>query len=294
MENEQELYIYPRKIRNFAWFLVALFASVFLIWNVNKAMKDELLFATIVLIILSVCMIVLMMIPFKWMTTEQPYLTLTDETITIRRFLRRPLVLKWEHILNYQLRDKIINRLVEITVYHEDFSGDFMTGEQPLPTKTYTFSWGQIASEDRKILAQQLDSRALAYTNLYDTLYKSYDLPSTELIVNKKYWMVSYSISLAASALSLNVLSIDGWKLHIFIAFALYFILYPFAKVMLDVLARDMYHRKQDQIPPLFKSLYSMVILPLHILVYALTIFIAPIGIIYVIVTIMRARKASG
>src|SRR5699024_2855438 len=124
MENEQNLHIYPRKIRNFAWFLAALFTSVFFIWNVNKAIKDELLFATIVLIILSVCMVVLMMIPFKWMTTEQPYLTLTDETITIRRFLRRPLVLKWEHILNYQLRDKIINRLVEITVYDEDSSVD--------------------------------------------------------------------------------------------------------------------------------------------------------------------------
>lgn len=290
MENEQNLHIYPRKIRNFAWFLAALFTSVFFIWNVNKAIKDELLFATIVLIILSVCMVVLMMIPFKWMTTDKPYLTVTKESITIRRFLRQPVTVEWRNIHGYQIRDKTIRRLIDIITYHQHSSGKGTS----IYEKLYPIAWGQIREEDRKILVQELERRTLAPTNLDHLLYGDHPTPKAGEILTKDYWTKSYAISFGLSLLTFIILSLDGWGLHFLLAALLYFILYPFSKAMVDMLFEFIFSRKQNQLSPLLKSFFSMMMFPLHALTFITSIFLAPISIVFVIVTTMRARKASG
>lgn len=290
MEHEQDLHIYPPKIKNFMWFIVLLFISIILIWNVNNEINEGYLFSAILLIICSLLAILMMMVPFKWMTTDKPYMTLTEESITIRRFLRRPVTVEWRNIHGYQIRDKTIRRLIDIITFQQYSSSK----GKSIYEKLYPIAWGQIREEDRKILVQELERRTDAPTNLYHLLYGDHPTPKAEEVLTKDYWMKSYALSLGLSIFAFIILSLDGWGLHFLLAALLYFILYPLTKAMVDMLFHFIFYRKQDQLPPFLKSVFSKMILPLHLLAFPASIFLAPISIVFLIVTVMRARKASG
>ncbi|MBP1971424.1 hypothetical protein J2Z83_003563 [Virgibacillus natechei] len=324
MERKQALYFYQPRIKNI---LILIMCSVFMALGVVVgvfAFNERDFFMSGLGAFLAVFFGFLIFMLLKSIFGSKPYLILTEETLTIGASSKNAVPLRWEDIEGYDIRSVGFNKIIEIMLYDEEKYRDQMSKaaawfnkmNDVMNYRSFGIGWGQVKRKDRSRLARELDRRIF---ESHEPLHENYDsvneADKTEQVlyrqhgirrqmmfdkkrqkdrrqVNGKYLLQSYGISLllTGAAFLMFYWSDDDGNTSLLIGS---FILYPFAKVIWDVLLGFRLRYKMEEDESSVSIFFYRFMFFIHILLYLFSLVIAPFGIIYYIFIAVRhqARK---
>jgi len=163
-------------------------------------------------------------------------------------------------------------------------------------TSLFAFGLGHIKRKDRERLISELDRLAGTSPHLTKQIYRPEKLHGKKQKlndrVNKKYFLGSYGYSLIFAILALFLFFLTHGDVGYFILIIIQFILFPFAKLVYDLLIGfrvSDYIDKQEHAITIY---IERVLFIVHLIVYIFTLFIALFGILYlIIVSLIRFIK---
>lgn len=328
MEREQALYFYPSRIKNiFLIIICSVFMALGVVvggfaFNLGDFLMSGLGAA------LAVFFGFLIFMTLKRIFGSKPYLILTKETLTIGASSKNAVPLRWEDIEGYNIRSVGFNKIIEIMLRDEEKYRDQMSKaaawlnkmNDVMNYRSFGIGWGQVKHKDRNRLVCELDRRTFESLEPFHELYDSVNEAATaeqplyrrrgirwqmkvdkkrqkdRSQVNGKYLLQSYGISLlltGAAFLMFYWSDDDGNTPMLVVSF----ILYPFAKLIWDVLLGFRLRYKMDKDESSVSMIFFRFIFFIHILLYLFSLVIAPFGILYYIFITIRhqaMKRRSG
>ncbi|MFD1068254.1 STM3941 family protein [Oceanobacillus locisalsi] len=319
MEKEHVVYFYPPRVKNIFLFLMGLVFVAFGMVVCVFAFKERDFFISGVGAFLAVLFGFLILMILKGIVGSKPHITLTKETLTIGAGSKHAIPLKWDDIIGYSIRNIGFSKYIEIVLYDEEKYRNRMTKattwfnkmNDVMGYRPFGIGWGQIKRKDRKRLVRELDRRTFASDepgyDYYDSINEADQLKQTfsrqhgmgqqleadkkekknRSQVNGKYLLQSYGFSLllTGGAFLMFHESGDDSKGPLLVVS---FILYPFAKVIWDILLGFRIRYKMDKEESVISIYLYRLIIFIHLFLYLFSLVIAPIGIIYYIFIVIR------
>ncbi|MDX8045386.1 STM3941 family protein [Gracilibacillus sp. S3-1-1] len=319
MERKQALYFYRPRVKNI---LLLIMCSVYMAFGVvvgGFAFNEQNYLMSGVGALLAICFGFLIFISLKRIFGSKPYLILTEETLTISAPSKNAVPLRWEDIEGYDIRSVNFSKVIEIKLRDEEKYRDQMSKSAAwfnkmndvMNYRPFGISWGQVKRKERSRLARELDRRAFETDEHLNELYDSVnEADKTEKVLNRqsgiqgqmkldkkrrkarsqvngKYLLQSYGISfLLTSAAFLLFYWSDKDENHSLLVGS--FILYPFAKVIWDVLLGFRLRYKMDKDESSLSIFFYRLLFFIHLFLYFFSLVIAPFGIIYYIFIAVR------
>lgn len=319
MDRQQDLYFYSPKIKNA---FIVLLTTGFLVFSVlvgGYAFNLGDYFIGALGVLLTLVFSFATYAGLKRVFLSKPYLILTEEELIIGASSKNAVPLQWEDIIGYDVRSVSFNKLIEIMLDDEGKYRRRMstlarwnnTMNDVMNFRPFAIAWKQVKRKDRNKLARALDERAFGIKGQLHELYESVDADTVERVfhsqdrlreqmkadkeeqkersqVNGKYLLQSYGISLllTAGAFLMFYWSGESDDNNTFLLIFC-FILYPYAKVIWDVLVGFKLRYKADKDETSF--LYRLVLF-IHILLYLFSVVLAPLGFLYFIIRAIRRK----
>ncbi|WP_163581062.1 STM3941 family protein [Gracilibacillus saliphilus] len=314
MKSKNTLYFYNSLINSIFIMFISLTFVVFGSMICWAAFKYEDLFLGLIGLFLVGLFTFLLYRIIKILKESKPLLILSDEELILNSRSKKPIAVKWVDIKEYEIQEVNLYRYININLYDEEKYLACMYDNTKLLSKVkksmkshpFTIVWGQVKRKDRDILVDELDRRAFEEEEIAvsgERLYKYHDESkklSDQLAVyheerkeysqvNRKYFLKKYGQS-ALWALGLTILfSFDkdgsSWMYLSIISF----FIYPFAKVIYDVIFGFRYEFKMKKQTHLSLYIEQSNYL-FQFLVYIFSLFLAPFGILYLLIRAVYRR----
>lgn len=292
---EQSLDFYIERPKNilimFLFFIFVVFGSVLIVAGVRA--KD--LFVLGFGLFIATPFIVLLFKFSKVFLSPEPYLRLTEEGLIIHNSSEHAILILWEDISGYRIRHINFNQFVEVIFDQDKYlpsmsrkSKKFYQVKEKQGSSLFAFGLGHIKRKDRDKLISELDRSAGTSPLLTNQIYHPKKLHGEKQKlsdrVNKKYFFGAYGYSLIFAILALFFFFLTQGDIGYFILIIIQFILFPFAKLVYDLLigfrVNDYIDKQEHAITVSIERLLFIV----HLVVYIFTLFIAPFGILYLII----------
>lgn len=233
----------------------------------------------------------------KRLANPEPYLTLTHEGLIINAHSEHAILILWDDIIGYHI--KRINSVRFIAVLFDQ--NKYLASMSPESKKLYNVddsteyyldsfvvAFSNIKRKDREKLISELDRLAGTYPSLTDQVYhpeklsgkkqKAYDR------INKKYFLKSYGYSLIFAVIALFFFFVTNGDRGYFILIILQFILFPFSKLLYDVLVGfkiNDFLDKQDHMAIIY---LDRLLILVYLFIYLFTFILGPLGILYLVI----------
>lgn len=248
------LYFYPSKVKNILFIIMGI---VFVVSGVAVcfiAFKDEEYVMSIIGAGMAIFFIWLLFTLIKRLITAAPYLILTEEELMINPYTEKSIPIKWEDIEGYSIKHVQFNKFIEIILYDEEKYKEQMSNiQQKLNTvgtmggkfSSFAIAWTQIKRKDRDILLYALDYIDTPDFDLENATASEWmDSPasssntSSQLAnqITKKYFLKSYLGSLILAVFAMFLFYWDEGDFSSLTYIIVSFILFPFAKLIFDVI----------------------------------------------------------
>ncbi|WP_416150192.1 STM3941 family protein [Salipaludibacillus sp. HK11] len=249
------------------------------------------------------------------MVRGNPYITVTDEYLQLDSFTKSEVTIYFTDIEYIKVSEVSFQSIIEIVLYDED---DYFTQlsfhnkvrlfmNRVTGFSLFTINSKAARKQDRSafletldlIIQQKLNNEAPIIEtsqkqNEETDFMEKYDpTPPINRSINRSYFLKSYGYGFILFAISfilfyLLISKDDNYLFYIIVSF----ILYPFAKVLIDWLfGFKLRHRldKQKGITYYFKQLIIM----FDFFLFHVSLFIAPIGILFLLIryTVIRIKQ---
>lgn len=293
--NEQSLDFYierPKNILIMAFFLIFVVFGSYLIFS-GMMIKD--LFVLGFGLFIATPFTVVLFKFSKVFLSPEPYLRLTEEGLIIHNSSEHAILILWEDISGYRIRHINFNQFVEVIFDQDKYltsmsrqSKKIYQVKEKQGTSFFTFGLGHIKRKDRERLISELDRLAGTSPLLRNQIYPPEKLHGKKQKlhrrVNKQYFLSSYGYSLIFAIVALFLFFLTQGDIGYFILIIIQFILFPFAKLVYDLLIgfriNDYIDKQEHAITVYIERLLFIV----HLIIYIFTLFIAPFGILYLII----------
>ncbi|TFJ92767.1 STM3941 family protein [Lentibacillus salicampi] len=324
MESAQTLYFYPPRIKNiFLSLMCSVFMAMGAVVGVFAFKEGDFLMSGLGAA-LAVFFGFLIFMALKTIFGSKPYLILTEEVLIIGASSNNAVPLRWEDIEGYDIRSVGFNKIIEIMLHDEEKYRDRMSKaalwfnkmNDVMNYRPFNIGWGQVKRKDRNRLVRELDRRTFEARESFHELYDAVNEAATaESILNRqhgirrqmkadkkrqkarsqvngKYLLQSYGISLLLTVAAFLMFhwSDDEGNTPLLVAS---FILYPFAKVIWDVLLGFRLRYKMDKDESSVSMFFYRFIFFVHLLLYLFSLVIAPLGILYYIFIAIRHQAMT-
>ncbi len=296
MEEKKQLTFYPKKCRLVLFILftgaLSVFGTLLFVESLKEIVYPPLIFGVFLAVI------------FGWMTLKvlkklvsiHPYLILTKTELTIHPYEKNEVSIEWKDILEFQTIYTNFQKYIEIVLFNEEkYNSKSLAGNgknigSRIPT--FVIVWGMIKRKDRDELLGALwkiHSQAVDTVLTEEELNKMNQREEKEDNITHDYFIRSYRTSLFISIFIIIIFYLIGDETGAIPIVLVLFVLYPFAKLIYDLLIGFKINRiveKQVDINIYFWELYFLI----DLIIYILTIFIAPFGIIYILFKYLQDR----
>ncbi|ASN06077.1 STM3941 family protein [Virgibacillus necropolis] len=293
MENTQKLYFYSSKVKNVLLLIVGLVFIAFGVLVCGAAFNERDFLISGVGAFIALFFGLLTFGILKKMLSPKPYLILTEEELIINASSKKAIPIKWDDIEGYNIQNVHFSKFIEIMLHDEEKYRARMSNTTRKLNKLndvmnfspFAIAWVQVKRKDRDKLVNELDRLNRCASEFNDQLYVQMNVDDkgqkSYRQVNGKYMLKSYGLSLILTGVSFLFFywaNADDYIPFLFVSF----IMYPFAKIIYDVLLGfkfDYKMAKQSFISVYFYQLRFAI----HVLIYYLSFYIAPLGIFYII-----------
>lgn len=295
--NEKTLYFYSSKIKNtfmaiMCVLLVILGIAVFI---GSFEVKDYGLGLLGIFITFFFSWLTIFLI--KKIIVSEPYLILTEEALMIDAPLKSAIPLKWEDIEWYEVEHMNFNTIIEFVVSDEEKYKEQMSNIRrklnSITTmggkySTFTIAINQVKKKDRHVLYYALDHihtpefdlTRHEKSNKVKRANESFQLADK---ITKKYFLKTYGLSLfLVGFTSLLFYWSDDLNERMPLIIASFF-LFPFAKVLFDAIIGFKLNEKEKKQTYIFLYFYQLIYF-VYLLLFLFSFFIAPFGILFLIV----------
>jgi Ca2+/Na+ antiporter len=250
---------------------------------------------------------------FKRLKNSEPLLILTEEELILNPSSKRKVAINWQDIEGYNIREANLNKYIEIVLNNDEKYLSQMYQNTKLLKKVnkamkirpFAIAWGYVKRKDRDKLVNELDQRFFEEKdiavagNLSNRRARLYEHGESKKLseqlaaydeerraysqINRKYFVKAYVQSLLW-ALGLTILfSFDKEESSWMYLSIVSFFIYPFAKVIYDVIFGFRYEfkiKKQSFATIyVYQSKYFI-----QFLVYIFSLLFAPFGILYLLI----------
>ena len=227
-----------------------------------------------------------------------PSLVLTEKELIMNPGAKHPIPIKWEDIEGYRIRDKHIYfytyTFIEIILYDEEKYQKHLSKTHrkinTIGTMGGKYSLFYITLGEIKVTERDLLFYALDYIHSPD--FDVENVPSSKLLdtmdsfsneINQEYFKKNYILSLILAIFSM-VLFYSGEKnMNSPNYMITSFVLFPFAKLMFDVMIGFKLKSTIEKQPNPIKYVYHFFYLIGYFLLFLVSPFVGPIGILYLI-----------
>ncbi|MFD1414479.1 STM3941 family protein [Oceanobacillus jeddahense] len=259
----------------------------------------------------------------KLIFNRKPYIILTEETLTIGAFSKNAVPIQWEDVEGYDIRHVGFDKVIEIKLIDEEKYRARMSNisrrmnkmNEVMNYRLFGIALSQIKRKERNKFVHELDRLAfeadgslLEHFGFTDTDIEEHSQFNPEPVriqeqmhvdkkmekiqsqVNGSYFLKAYGISLLlmGGAFLMFHWSDQGNYTSLLIVS---FILYPYAKVIWDVLLGFRLSYKMDKDESSISMFFYRFMVFVHIFMFLFSIVLAPFGILYVIVKGVRSRR---
>ncbi len=219
----------------------------------------------------------------------KPYLTLTEEELIIQPSSKHPTSIKWIDIEGYNVWEVDFDKFIELLLSDEEKYRARMSSKMRKLNKlnevmnlaSFAIALGHVKRKDRRKLVQELGRRTFKEVNLLTT-----NDVDKKRQVNGKYFLKSYVFSLILTGVMYFLIYVPTNNDNMPFLITSFF-LYPFAKIIYDVLLGfklDYRMEKQSFISVYYIQLRFII----HLILYFVSLFLAPIGFLYLILRAIR------
>ncbi len=240
-----------------------------------------------------------------------PYITITDEYLQLDSFTRSEITIYFTDIRFIKISEVSFQRIIEIVLYDEDdyfYQLSFHNKVRLFMNRVtgftlFSISVKAVRKRERPALFEALDDmqqRLNGETPLLKTTHKRNEevdfmekynpVPPSKLSINRSYFLKSYGYGFLMFAFSFILFywlisKNDNYLFYIVVSF----ILYPFAKVLVDWLFRfKLKHRLDNQkgITYYFDQLLFM----FDLFLFHVSLFVAPFGLLFLLIRFIVIR----
>ncbi|WP_130860045.1 STM3941 family protein [Gracilibacillus phocaeensis] len=212
----------------------------------------------------------------------EPYLLLTEDELIIYTS-KCTMPIKWEDIQGFRMQEVHLNKSFEVKLYNETEYLTLMSQRtrhlnklnKAMKASPFAIMWGQVKRKDREEVVRELDSRAVAanYT-IHDQMKAELKEEKRRREINSKYIGKAYGFGLILAMFTYFLFHLSNAVDLAYIVVS--FVLYPFAKMIYDILIGFRFSDKMDSSIYLAQFHYL-----LNFIVYLFGLVIAPFGILY-------------
>lgn len=304
MEKTQSLYFYSSRLINILLLAVGLSFIVlgFLLGVVG--FQAKIIPLSGIGIFIALLFIILMIPTLKKVLNPKPYIIITEESLTINQPFRGSIPIDWEDIKGFEIMTAQLNKLIFIILDDNDKYRKRMSKRTKFLNKPHNMVglspiwiiWRQVKRTDRDKLVRELDRLSNSDPAFYKSLSSQLNNEKKEQKSNRKidtkylFKAYGYSFIITVGAFSLSRIGDDG---NYTPGLVLSFILHPFAKIIFDVIIgfKISFIVRKERYMYIF---IMQLMISVYVLLYLFSLFIAPFGILYVILkSLYRIYKKS-
>lgn len=299
-ENTTTLYFYPSKIKNIFFIIMGIAFIVGGIAVCFVAFKDGDYVISLIGLFLAILFSWLIFMMLKRMIADAPYLVLTEEELIINPAAKNSVPIKWTDVEGYKILRVQFNKFIEIILDDEEKYKEQMSKTQQKLNivgtmggkySLFAIAWTQIKRKDRDVLLYALDYigtpdfdlENATSSELPDELTQKPDTSfQLEDKINQEYFMKNYLLSLILGAFALLLFYWDEGNMSSLTYIIVSFILFPFAKLLLDVIVGFKLRTIMEKQTYTIYYVYQLIYL-VYFLLFLFSLFVAPIGILFLI-----------
>jgi len=230
-----------------------------------------------------------------------PYIILTEEALIISAIARdKTTSIKWRDIRAFRVREYDFRMNIEIELVDKEanFPKTLHVSKHPnsfAGTSRYGIAWGMIKRKDRLRFVDEMDCRAKCFYTLKEQLFPATDENKTKPSerVTGKYLQKAFLYSLILSAFTALLFSAPQSGSMNIVNLISSFILFPFAKVLYDVIGGFKLGDKLERQRGYINRLIYGLIFIFHLLLYFFSIYIGPLGILYLVIRVMYKNRKN-
>ena len=301
MEENKQLTFYSSKFRIVLFLLFTSPLSVFGLLLFMEALKRKMFVACIFGIGVSVFFGMLTLQVIKKLISMHPYIIITKTELTINPQAKNEVSIKWQDILEFNAIYIDFQKYIEIVLFNEgkynnkSLKVNEINKRSRIPT--FCIIWGHIKRKDRRQLLTALwkiHSQAVDRVLTEEELSKMDQKEGEKDNITVDYIISSYRTSLLISLPLVILFYLIGGEAGFILLALILFILYPFAKLVYDILIGFKINRIIEKQADVNIHIWDLLFI-IDFVIYVLTIFIAPFGIIYMLFKYLhdRLRKKS-
>lgn len=171
----------------------------------------------------------------KVISSPDPYLNLTEEGLIIHAISKHAILISWDDISGYHIRNISYNRFIKVLFDHDKYLLSMSHQSKKLykvsnisQNTLFAFPFGAIKRKNRRKLISELDRLVNSHLNLTDQIYhpekldgkkqKGYDR------INWKYFLISYAYNFGFTVFAIFIFFVADSESDNIILIVLYFI----------------------------------------------------------------------